>query len=75
MIGRNSTGGGRWKATASTVTTARTVIPRGPSDSVRTQTGQLVKAAVQQTRGPNRNVNHTLKRIFKGAATPMDQDR
>jgi hypothetical protein len=30
-----------------------------------------VKAAVQQTRGLNRNFNHTLKRIFKGAATTV----
>ena len=28
-----------------------------------------MKVPVQQTRGLNRNFNHTLKRIFKGAAT------
>ena len=28
---------------------------------------------VQQTRGLNRNYNHTLKQIFKGAATTVIQ--
>jgi hypothetical protein len=43
------------------------IVMRSSSDWVRTQTGQWVKAAVRQTRGLNRNFNHTLKRIFKGA--------
>jgi len=30
-----------------------------------------VKTAVQRTRGLNQNFNHTLKRIFKGAATTV----
>jgi hypothetical protein len=44
---------------------------RSSSDWVRTQTGQWVKATVRQTRGLSRNFNHTLKRIFKGAATTV----
>jgi hypothetical protein len=47
------------------------IVTRSSSDWVRTQTGQWVKATVQQTRGLNRNFNHTLKRIFKGAATTV----
>jgi transposase len=47
------------------------IVMRSSSDWVRTPTGQWVKAAVQQTRGLNRNFNHTLKRIFKGAATTV----
>ena len=41
------------------------------SDWVRTPTGERMKMPVQQTRGLNRNFNHTLKRIFKGAATTV----
>jgi hypothetical protein len=44
---------------------------RSSSDWVRDPSGRWVKAAVQQTRGLNRNVNHTLKGIFKGAATTV----
>jgi transposase len=47
------------------------IVMRSSSDWVRTPTGHWVKAAVQQTRGLNRNFNHTLKRIFKGAATTV----
>ena len=47
------------------------IVMRSSSDWVRTQTGQWVKAPVEQTRGLNRNFNHTLKRIFKGAATTV----
>jgi transposase len=44
------------------------VITRTSSDWVRTRTGQWIKAPVQQTRGLNKNCNHVLKDIFKGAA-------
>jgi hypothetical protein len=47
------------------------IVMRSSSDWVRTQTGQWVKATVRQTRGLSRNFNHTLKRIFKGAATTV----
>jgi len=47
------------------------IVMRSSSDWVRTQTGEWVKVQVQQTRGLNRNFNHTLKRIFKGAATTV----
>jgi transposase len=45
------------------------VVTRSSSDWVRTQTGEWMKAEVKRTRGLNRNFNHTLKTIFKGAAT------
>ena len=41
------------------------------SDWVRTQTGEWMKAEVKRTRGLNRNLGHTLKAIFKGAATTV----
>ena len=44
---------------------------RSSSDWVRASTGKWMKMPVQQTRGLNRNFNHTLKRIFKGAATTV----
>lgn len=47
------------------------MVMRSSSDWVRTRTGQWVKAQVQQTRGLNRSFNHTLKRVFKGAATTV----
>jgi transposase len=47
------------------------VVMRTSSDWVRGGSGQWVKAPVQHTRGLNRNFNHTLKRIFKGAATTV----
>jgi len=47
------------------------IVMRSSSDWVRTRTGEWVKAPVQQTRGLNRNFNHTLKRTFKGAATTV----
>ena len=47
------------------------VVTRSSSDWVRTQTGEWMKAEVKQTRGLNRNFNHTLKAIFKGAATTV----
>jgi transposase len=45
------------------------IVTRSSSDWVRTQTGEWVKAEVKRTRGLNRNHNHTMKAIFKGAAT------
>jgi len=45
------------------------IVMRSSSDWVRMQDGQWAKAAIQRTRGLNRNFNHTLKNIFKGAAT------
>ena len=47
------------------------IVMRSSSDWVRTPTGERMKMPVQQTRGLNRNFNHTLKRIFKGAATTV----
>ena len=44
---------------------------RSSSDWVRTKEGNWVKADVQKTRGLNLNHNHTLKNIFKGAATTV----
>jgi transposase len=47
------------------------IVMRSSSDWVRAPTGEWVKTAVQRTRGLNQNFNHTLKRIFKGAATTV----
>jgi transposase len=47
------------------------IVMRSSSDWVRTQTGEWVRAEVRQTRGLARNFNHTLKDIFKGAATTV----
>lgn len=47
------------------------VVTRSSSDWVRTEDGKWVKAATIQTRGLNFNHNHTLKKIFKGAATSV----
>ena len=47
------------------------VVMRSSSDWVRDPSGRWVKVPVQQTRGPNRNFNHTLKRVFKDAATTV----
>ena len=47
------------------------IVMRSSSDWVRTQSGEWVKAPIQQTRGLNRNANRTLKGIFKGAATTV----
>jgi len=47
------------------------IVMRSSSDWVRDPSGRWVKAAVQQTRGLNRNSNRTLKGIFKGAATTV----
>jgi transposase len=47
------------------------IVMRSSSDWVWTQSGEWVKAPIQQTRGLNRNSNRTLKGIFKGAATTV----
>ncbi len=47
------------------------IVTRSSSDWVRTRTGEWVKAEVKRTRDLNRNFNHTLKAIFKGAATTV----
>jgi len=47
------------------------IVTRSSSDWVRSRTGEWVKAEVKRTRGLNRNSNHTLKAIFKGAATTV----
>jgi len=47
------------------------IVMRSSSDWVRTQSGEWVKAQVQQTRGLTRNANRMLKGIFKGAATTV----
>ena len=47
------------------------VVMRSSSDWVRGPGGRWVREPVQQTRGLNRNFNHTLKRVFKGAATTV----
>jgi hypothetical protein len=44
---------------------------RSSSDWVRTPDGRWTRGEVQQTRGLNLNHNHTLKCIFKGAATTV----
>jgi transposase len=47
------------------------IVMRSSADWVRTRDGRWVRVPVQQTRGLNRNYNHTLKQIFKGAATTV----
>jgi len=47
------------------------IVMRSSADWVRTRDGSWVKTTLQQTRGLNRNSNHTLKYIFKGAATTV----
>lgn len=47
------------------------IVTRSSSDWIRAQDGRWVRMPLQQTRGLNRNHNHTLKRIFKGAATTV----
>jgi len=47
------------------------IVMRSSSDWVRTKDGGWTRANVQQTRGLNLNHNHTLKNIFKGAATTV----
>jgi transposase len=46
---------------------------RSSSDWVQTKQGTWMRAAVMQTRGLNRNHNHTLKSVFKGAAMTVLQ--
>jgi len=47
------------------------IVMRSSSDWVRGRDGQWIRAAVQQTRGLNRNFNRVLKSVFKGAATTV----
>jgi transposase len=47
------------------------IVSRSSSDWVRTKDGGWARANVQQTRGLNKTHNHTLKHIFKGAATTV----
>jgi len=47
------------------------IVMRSSSDWIRKKDGGWARAEVQQTRGLNMNHNHTLKYIFKGAATTV----
>lgn len=47
------------------------VVMRSSSDWVQQPNGSWMRAPVQQTRGLNRNHNHLLKHVFKGAATTV----
>jgi transposase len=47
------------------------IVMRSSSDWVRNKNGSWERAEVQKTRGLNLNHNHTLKNIFKGAATTV----
>lgn len=47
------------------------IVMRSSSDWVRAPDGRWVKASIQQTRGLNRDFNHSLKKVFKGAATSV----
>ena len=47
------------------------IVMRSSSDWIRTKDGGWTRAEVQKTRGLNLNHNHTLKHIFKGAATTV----
>jgi transposase len=59
------------------------IVMRSSSDWVQSKKGTWERAEVRKTRGLNQNHNHTLKNIFKGAATtvisqlegePLNQD-
>ena len=47
------------------------IVMRSSSDWVRDGRGEWARTKVQQTRGLNFNHNHTLKNVFKGAATTV----
>ena len=49
------------------------IVMRSSADWARATDGSWLRVPVQQTRGLNRNHNHTLKQIFKGAATTVIQ--
>ena len=49
------------------------IVMRSSSDWVQTGKGEWSRAAVQRTRGLTWNFNHTLKEVFKGAATTVIQ--
>jgi transposase len=47
------------------------IVMRSSSDWIRNKDGGWTRTEVQKTRGLNLNHNHTLKNIFKGAATTV----
>ena len=47
------------------------LVERSSSDWVRARSGEWIRTPLRQTRGLNQNFNHTLKAIFKGAATTV----
>ena len=47
------------------------IVMRSSSDWVRAADGSWLRTNTEQTRGLNLNHNHTLKKIFKGAATTV----
>ncbi|MEZ4293364.1 MAG: transposase [Polyangiaceae bacterium] len=47
------------------------IVMRSSADWVRTEHGKWMRAEVQKTRGLNHTHNHTLKNVFKGAATTV----
>jgi transposase len=47
------------------------IVMRSSSDWKRAKDGSWIRADVEKTRGLNLNHNHTLKNIFKGAATTV----
>jgi transposase len=47
------------------------IVMRSSSDWVRRKDGSWMRAELQKTRGLNLDHNHTLKHIFKGAATTV----
>ncbi len=47
------------------------IVVRSSSDWVQNKNGTWDRSVVQKTRGLNQNHNHTLKQIFKGAATTV----
>jgi transposase len=49
------------------------IVMRSNSDWVRNDAGQWQRAQVAQTRGLSKHHNHTLKALFKGAATTVIQ--
>ena len=49
------------------------IVMRSSSDWVRSPTGEWMKMPVQQTRGLNRNFNHTLKACFQGSGDDGDR--
>lgn len=50
------------------------IVTRSSSDWVQVADGSWIRARIEQTRGLNRNYNHALKAIYKGAATTVIQN-